>query len=101
VVELQYPNEPSLFVAELLSWIDQVASTEGPQLIRDGGKMGVLSFRPTIKRLADLSAGALIPPQTAAAMPPGYRTARVQRALQELADHLGETSSLVYQILPA
>jgi len=101
VVELQYPNQPSLFVAELLSWIDQVASTEGPQLIRDGGKMGVLSFGPTIGNLAFLAAGALIPPQTAAAMPPGYRTARVQRALQELAEHLDETSRLVNQILPA
>lgn len=98
VVELRYPGEPSLFVAELLGWIDQVASNEGPQLIKEGGKQGVISFQPTIDRLAQLAAGALIPPQNPAELPAGYRTARVQRALQELADHLDETSTLVQQI---
>jgi len=98
VVELRFPNEPSLFVAELLGWIDQVASNEGPQLIKDGGKQGVISFQPTVDRLATLAAGALIPPQNPADLPAGYRTARVQRALQELADHLSETSQLVQQI---
>jgi len=98
VVELTFPGEPPLFVAELLSWIDQVASTEGPQLIKDGGKQGVISFQPTIDRLARLAAGALVPPQNPADLPAGYRTARVQRALQELADHLEETSNLVQQI---
>lgn len=98
VVELAFPGEPPLFVGELLSWIDQVASTEGPQLIKDGGKQGVISFQPTIDRLATLAAGALVPPQNPADLPAGYRTARVQRALQELADHLEETSNLVQQI---
>lgn len=98
VVELTFPGEPPLFVAELLSWIDQVASTEGPQLIKDGGKQGVISFQPTIDRLATLAAGALVPPQNPASLPAGYCTARVQRALQELAEHLAETSNLVQQI---
>lgn len=101
VVELAFPGEPSLFVAELLGWIDQVASNEGPQLIKDGGKQGVISFQPTIERLAQLAAGALIPPQNPADLPAGYRTARVQRALQELADHLDEASRLVQQIQQA
>jgi len=102
VVELHYRDgehqRSSLFVAELLSWIDQVASSEGPQLIRDGGRKGVRSFGPTIQQLAQLAQGALLPQQDPKHLPAGYRTARVQRALQELSNHLNEASHLVNQI---
>jgi hypothetical protein len=101
VVELRYHDEhqkSALFVAELLSWIEQVASSEGPQLIRDGGKKGVFSFRSTIHQLSQLAHGALIPQQDPEHLPEGYRTARVQRALQELSNHLHEASRLVHQI---
>jgi hypothetical protein len=102
VVELRFPNEPSLFVAELLGWIDQVASNEGPQLIKDGGKQGVISFQSTIDKLAGLANRALLKNQPAdAPLPPGYRTARVQNALGELARHLQEASQLVGQIRQA
>lgn len=98
VVELHYSDGTSLFVAELLGWIDQVAANEGPQLIKDGGKQGVISFQPTVDRLAQLAAGALLGTiEDPDALPAGYRTARVQRALQELADHLAEASNLVKQ----
>lgn len=104
VVELTFPpftgdsGPSSLFVSELLGWIDQVASNEGPQLIKDGGKQGVISFQPTIQRLAFLATNALLPQQAATPnLPKGYRTARVQNALAELADHLNETSSLIDQ----
>ncbi|MFL6193976.1 MAG: collagen binding domain-containing protein, partial [Thermoanaerobaculia bacterium] len=98
VVELTYPGEPSLFVAELLSWVESAASEEGPELIQNGGKAGVVAFQPTLDRLALLVNGALVPPQNPAALPAGYRTARVQRALQELAEHLDETARLAGQI---
>jgi hypothetical protein len=103
VVELHYfdcdNNRSSLFVSELLSWIDQVAANEGPQLIRDGGRKGVLSFKDTIQELARLASGALITQQKEPKhLPAGYRTARVQRALQELSNHLHEASRLVHQI---
>ncbi|HEX4959955.1 MAG TPA: carboxypeptidase regulatory-like domain-containing protein [Thermoanaerobaculia bacterium] len=103
VVELTFPpftgdtGPSSLFVSELLGWIDQVASNEGPQLLKDGGKQGVISFQPTVQRLAFLARNALLPFQTAPNLPKGYRTARVQNALAELADHLNETSSLIDQ----
>jgi hypothetical protein len=103
VVELTFPpftGDPgpsSLFVSELLGWIDQVASNEGPQLLKDGGKQGVISFQPTVQRLAFLAKNALLPLQTAPNLPKGYRTARVQNALAELADHLNETSNLIDQ----
>ncbi len=105
VVELTFPpyqageDGSSLFVSELLGWIDQVASNEGPQLIKDGGKQGVISFKDTISRLAFLASQALLSPQAVTAtgpnLPKGYRTARVQNALAELAAHLQETSNLI------
>ncbi len=102
VLELNYPApQPSLFLAELLSWVDEAASEEGPRLIREGGKAGVVAFTDTLLQLVQLVRGALIPPQLPNQLPAGYRTARVQRALQELASHLDETHQLASQIQAA
>jgi hypothetical protein len=101
VVELTFPNlpgEPPLFVSELLSWVDQAASEQGPRLLKEGGRAGAVAFLPTLDRIERLVRNSLIPDQPANAVPAGYRTARVQRALQELADHLQETETLVQQI---
>lgn len=98
VVKLTYPNQPPLYVAELLSWVDDAATDEGPRLIQEGGKQGVVAFQPTLTRLARLVRGALVPPQNPNALPAGYSTARVQRALQELADHLEEAAQLAGQL---
>lgn len=98
VVELTFPNQPPLFVAELLSWVDDAATDEGPRLIQEGGKQGVVAFQPTLTRLAQLVRGALVPPQNPNNLPAGYSTARVQRALQELADHLEEAAQLAGQL---
>jgi hypothetical protein len=100
VIELRFAGGSSLFVAELLDWIDQVASKEGPQLIQDGGKAGVRAFQPTIQRLAGLAQEALTANQPGP-LPSGYRSARVQRALQELAGHLAEAARLAGQIRQA
>ena len=101
VVELTFPNEagqPSLFVAELLSWIEEIATEEGPRLIQEGGKAGVVAFQPTLDRVARMAAQALIPSQQASQLPAGYQTARVQRSLKELADYLDEAAQKARQI---
>jgi hypothetical protein len=98
--ELTFTSSPPLFVAELLEWVDRVASEEGPQLIQDGGKAGVVALYPTINTLRTLVRDAMIPPQDPARFPEGYRTARVQRALNELAVHLDETADLARQFVP-
>jgi hypothetical protein len=94
VVELRLTGEP-LTIAELLSWVETVASEEGPRLIQDGGKTGVIALRGTIGKLSGLVKQALIPPQDATRLPAGYRTARVQRSMQELSEHLAETAALI------
>jgi hypothetical protein len=41
-------------VAELLSWIEQFASIEAPQLIEDSGKDGVLTVSDTLEQFSDM-----------------------------------------------
>jgi protocatechuate 3,4-dioxygenase beta subunit len=94
-------DAPSMFVAELLAWTEYVASEEGPRLIGDGGKAGVIALFPIVDKLRKLVRAAIVPPQDPTPLPGGYRTARVQRALRELADHLDETASLLKEFVPS
>lgn len=98
VVELTFPADPSLFVSELLSWVEQAAADQGPRLLKEGGRAGAVAFLPTLDQLERLVRGSLASAQPANSLPAGYQTARVQRALQELAEHLLETADLVRQI---
>jgi hypothetical protein len=94
------PTSP-LFVAELLDWIDRVASDEGPRLIQDAGKDGVAALGPTLDNLRKFARGALVAPagvQQPNAVPKGYATSRVQRSVRELADSLDRTLLLASQI---
>ena len=53
---LNTPNgevEP-ITVAELLSWIEQFAGIEAPQLIEDSGKDGVLTVSDTLEQFSDM-----------------------------------------------
>jgi hypothetical protein len=98
----RFPAEPNLFVGELLDWAERFALEEAPRLIQDGGKSGVISFLPVLDKLRGLVRRALLRSsggqQDPAQLPAGYRTARVQRALQELADHLDDAFELASQI---
>src|SRR5207237_6674124 len=51
-----------LFVAELLDWIDRVASEEGPRLIQDAGKDGAVALSQTLDNLRTFARGALTVP---------------------------------------
>jgi hypothetical protein len=52
-------------------------------------------LQPTIDTLAKLAALALIQNQDPKKLPASYQTARVQRSMQQLAEHLAETRSLI------
>jgi hypothetical protein len=89
---------PSMFLEDLLTWIDSFASEEGPRLIQDGGKLAVgESFVPIGTQLQTLVAGA-VHPANVSSLPRGYRTARVRRSLEELRDQLQELVSLAAPI---
>ena len=104
-----FNNASPLFVAELLDWINRVASEEGPRLIQDSGKDGVAALNPTLDYLRAYARGALIyiedtnhtpigGVQDLNAVPRGYRTPRVQRAIRELADALDQAYGFASQI---
>lgn len=86
-----------MFLEELLEWAHAFASDEGPRIIQEGGKYGVEStFQPVVDALRDLIGAAKQP--TNSDIPVGYKTARVQRAFDELASQLSELSNLAGKI---
>jgi hypothetical protein len=87
-------NSQPMFIEDLLSWIQRFATEEGPRLIQDGGKFGVgNSVLPVVVLLRNLVLGA-INPANIGGLPRGYRTPRVQRALQDLSRQLDELAFL-------
>jgi hypothetical protein len=98
-LELRFPatikspvaGSSPMFVSELLDWVERFATEEGRQLIDEGGRQGVVAFRPTLELLEDLVRAALVDKasgQDPDRMPAAYKKQRVQRALDELADQL-------------
>lgn len=89
-------SDPSMYVAELLDWVETVAVREGPRIIQDAGKDGVTSFMYTLDRLRRYVRAALSSEngglQSADRLPAGYGTPRVQRAIQELATQLDDAT---------
>jgi hypothetical protein len=91
-------GDPSMFLEDLLTWIDSFASEEGPRLIQDGGKFAVgESFVPIGTQLQQLVQGARNPANIGQ-LPRGYRTVRVQRSLEELTDQLRQLVELATPI---
>jgi hypothetical protein len=92
-------GDPSIFVEDLLTWIQGFASDEGPRLIQDGGKFGVQNtFLPVAKQLQGLVNGVRDVNGTNNGLPSGFHTARVRRAFQELNGQLTELVNLASPI---
>jgi hypothetical protein len=103
VVELHFsaPDLPAIFLGDLLSWVELFATNEGPRLIRDGGKDGVIeAFSKTAAKLFRLAEATaeLSDDESATELPASFHTARVHRALGELRDQLENVSDLAEQI---
>ena len=84
-IQFASPDDPDMFLEDLLTWIDQFASEEGPRLIQDGGKFAVgESFVPIATQLHHLASDARHPANPPGEIPPGYRTPRVRNAFRDL-----------------
>src|SRR5262245_50778462 len=98
VLELHFDGTdlPAIFLGDLLSWVEMFATDEGPRLIRDGGNDGVIeAFSKTADKLFRLvDATKTLSDQGGEGLPASFRTARVTRALGELADQLDHVSEL-------
>ncbi len=92
-------NQARMTVAELLDWVDQVASEEGPRLIQDGGKDGVITFAATLERLAALLDEAWeLSASHSAHSTPAFRHPRVQRVLKTLWKDVDEAARKAKQL---
>ncbi|MDS4011691.1 MAG: hypothetical protein RKK15_09850 [Defluviicoccus sp.] len=80
----------SMSVGELLDWIHTVATVEGPQLVQEGGKLGVKALVPVLKKLEALVTSAL----NQGEVPEAYKTPRVQTSLNGLLNILTTTYEL-------
>ena len=92
------PGTSSLFVSELLDWVDRSASEELPQVLQTSGKDGIPALKSIVDNLRHFVRAAILPIQKSPTLPPGYRTPRVQRTLLELAEALDETYRLSFEI---
>ncbi len=97
-------GDAPLYVSELLDWVYRVVAEEAPRLVQDSGKDGVIAFFPVVNKLRKLVQGAKVrgaggvQDLARQALPAGYGTPRVQRALDELADGLDDVTILAGQI---
>jgi hypothetical protein len=81
-----------LSVAELLDWVEAFATQEGPRLLQDAGKDGVLAFRSTVGRLTKWVAAARRFSESGTGNAPrSFFTSRVQFALREIETQLAIT----------
>jgi hypothetical protein len=101
VYDLELEDGVRMTIEDLFDWIENIATVEGPRLLAEGGKDGVLAFHHTVGRLADLVDQAITDAEseddddTDNGQPgtgSGFQSARVQRALRELRRHLDQAA---------
>jgi hypothetical protein len=89
---------PPMFLEDMLVEIENFVTNEGPQLLRDGGKISVTNnILPVVRSLKHLVIQAH-DPANKDKVPDGFRTARVRRSLDDLRDQLGELIRLTEQV---
>ena len=89
---------PPMFLEDVLDEVEKFATEEGPRLLRDAGKISVTNnLLPVVDTLAGLINQAHNP-ANGAAIPDGYRTARVQKSLDDLEDQLNQLITLIVQV---
>ncbi len=93
ITKITFNGGEVVFVGESLDWVQRFAAEEGPRLLREAGKDGVLNaFIPTLNRLLHLVSGMLEVSRKNSSNPTaGFHTPRVRRALEELEINLKTT----------
>jgi hypothetical protein len=95
----QYPfkgKQPPILLSDLLDWVVRASRDEGPRIVQDAGKDGVLAFAPVLNELRILihATRRFTHSPRGATLPDGMRTPRVRRALEVLAGQLDEAADL-------
>jgi hypothetical protein len=86
--EIKFPGHPeleSLFFEDLLSWIRNFATEEGPGLVQDGGKFGVKNtVTPVVRKLMIMVANLPMAASSANPWPPAFFAPRVRLSIENL-----------------
>jgi hypothetical protein len=94
VIELRLPGQPPVLLSDLLDWVVRASRDEGPRIIQDAGKDGVLAFAPVLAKLRTLIHAARELARSNTKLPSGMKTPRVDRAFQVLVSQLAEAARL-------
>jgi hypothetical protein len=94
VIELRLPGQPPVLLSDLLDWVVRASRDEGPRIIQDAGKDGVLAFAPVLAKLRTLVHTARELARNSTKLPSGMKTPRVDRAFQVLVSQLAEAARL-------
>lgn len=102
---LQFANNiPAIFLEDMLEEIESFVSDEGPGLLQNGGRISVTNnVLPVMNSFFQMVREARRPVNLRQ-LPDGYRTVRVQRAIDDLRDQISELINLVQPVgqqLPA
>jgi hypothetical protein len=95
--QYQFPNKQSpILLSDLLDWVTRASRDEGPKIVQDAGKDGVLAFAPILNELRKLihATRKITHTGQGATLPDGMRTPRVRRAVEVLAAQLDEAANL-------
>jgi hypothetical protein len=89
-------KQPPILLSDLLDWVVRASRDEGPRIVQDAGKDGVLAFAPILNELRRLihATRKVTHSSQGATLPDGMRTPRVRRALEVLAAQLDEAANL-------
>ncbi|HEX8172444.1 MAG TPA: hypothetical protein VF824_18055 [Thermoanaerobaculia bacterium] len=96
---LRLHTQPTITVAELLQWIEELASSRAFDILTEGGKDGAEhALVPILERVNRLYIAMTRDAPDFARYPDAFRTARVQSAVSELRTHLDTALRLARQI---
>jgi hypothetical protein len=98
LLEFTDPGLAPMFLEDALEEIKKLTVSEGPRLLRDGGKISVTNnILPVVESLQNLVEQAHTP-SNLADLPDGFRTARVRNSLDDLQDQLEALVNLIEQV---
>jgi hypothetical protein len=93
------PTTPPMFLEDVLQEIVDLATDEGPRLIRDGGRLSVNNnLRPVVETLLNMVNQIPLQLTNLGDLPDGLQTTRVENAFDDLHDQLTTLLNLTQQV---
>lgn len=96
-----FPTSPApIFLEDLLSWIQNFATEEGPRLIQDGGKFGVSNtFSPVVGQILNQVTQLIGVTPGTPGIPPGFFTQRVRLSIVDMQEQIQELATVAQPVV--